>query len=336
MDWKIGNYWYLILLVLLPLLGWVMQNYVRWKKKRKSAFADDKFHQTLFEKQTKFSSFFPWLYLFAILFLILALVDIQHGSEKIKSKQRVNNVIFLLDVSSSMNAEDIRPSRLTVAKNILINTLSKMESDRVGIVIFAGDATSIMPLTTDYDAAETYISAIDTQIIKVQGTDFLEGVKEAVHKFSKIPKGAREIVLLSDGEDNEGNESAAAKLAKKEGISIISVGIGTEEGAPIPDYLLGQLMGYKIDRQNGETVISKRETNALIDLAQATGGSYVDGNNLEMATEQIVQGIREKSTTSDVFVNSSNAKHYFQYPLAVSLFLFVLIFLLNPKRDFNF
>ena len=140
--------------------------------------------------------------------------------------------------------------------------------------------------------------------------------------------------MLSDGEDNEGNDDQAIKLAKKEGITITTVGIGTNEGAPIPDYVFGQLMGYKTDA-NGETVLSKRETEALKDISESTEGTYIDGNNLDEATNQIIEAINKKNSYSNTVVKSQNAVHYYQYFLAVSLLFFFLIYLLNPKRDLN-
>lgn len=246
----------------------------------------------------------------------------------------MNNVIFLLDVSNSMNAQDVAPNRLDEAKNIIINTMSKMTNDKVGIVVFAGDASSIMPLTTDFTAAETYLGGVETNIVKTQGTDFLKAIRSVAEKFKNIPKGSRKVVMLSDGEDNEGNEKAAIKLAKNEGISVITVGIGSEEGAPIPEYVFGQLMGYKTDI-NGQTVISKRQNLALKNIANQTSGSYVDGNNLENATEQIIDGLSKTASSTESMVKSNNAIHYYQYFLAISIFFFLLIFLLNPKKDFN-
>ena len=233
-----------------------------------------------------------------------------------------------------MNAQDVAPNRLDEAKNIIINTMSKMKNDKIGIVVFAGEASSIMPLTTDYQAAETYLGGVETSILKIQGTDYLKAMRTVVEKFKNIPKGARQVVLLSDGEDNEGNEKPATKLAAKEGISVISVGIGSEEGAPIPEYVFGQLMGYKTDI-NGQTVISKRENLALKNIASQTKGAYVDGNILENATTQIIDGLRKSAASSETMVKSNNAIHYYQYFLGLSIFFFLLIFLLNPKRDFN-
>lgn len=334
MNWTLGNNWYLLLLLLLPLLGIIMVAYLKWKNQRKSIFAEAKFQEELFEKKSGFSKVMPVLYLVATLFLVLAIVDLLSGSEEVKSKQKMNNVIFLLDVSNSMNAQDVEPNRLDEAKNIIINTMGRMKNDKVGIVVFAGEARSIMPLTTDFQTAETYLGGVETSIVKIQGTDYLRAMQTVVDKFRNIPKGARQVVLLSDGEDNEGNEKPASKLAAKEGISVITVGIGSEEGAPIPEYVFGQLMGYKTDI-NGQTVISKRENLALKNIADQTKGSYVDGNNLENATTQIIDGLSKSASSTESMVKSNNAIHYYQYFLGVSIFFFMLIFLLNPKRDFN-
>lgn len=334
MDWYLGNYWNLLLLLLLPLLAIFLIRYLKWKKKKRELFADSRFHEYLFENRPGFTKFFPALYLLGTLFLIFSIIDLLSGSEEIKTNQKLNNVIFMLDVSNSMNAEDIDPSRLTEAKNLIIQTMQRMKNDKVGIVMFAGQATSIMPLTTDYTSAETYVGAIETNSMKIQGTDFLNVMKVAVQKFKNVNKDARKVVLLSDGEDNEGNDEAAIRLAKKEGIMITSVGIGSNEGAPVPEYAFGQLMGYKAD-MSGQTVISKRQTEALKKMAEFTGGTYVDGNNINEAPDQIIDALKKKTGSSSTMVKSQNANHYYQYFLAVSIFFFLLIYLFNPKRDFN-
>ena len=334
MNWSLGNIWYSLLLLLLPLLSYILVRYLRWKKKKKEVFAESKFHDTLFEKKSGFLKVFPVLYFLGILFLVFSLIDLLDGAEKIQTKQKMNNVMFVLDISNSMNAEDINPDRLTQAKNLIINTIQKLNNDKIGIVVFAGEAVSIMPLTTDYGSVETYISGLETKDITIQGTDFLQAMEIAVKKFKNVNKGSRKIVLISDGEDNEGNDNAAIRLANREGISVISVGMGSDEGAPVPVYEYGQLLGYHFD-QNGETVISKRQTEALKKIAESTGGDYIDGNNLEDASKKIVADINKKSSDTNIIVNSQNANHYYQYFLGISLLFFLLIYLINPKRDFN-
>jgi len=334
MDWYLGNYWYLLLLLLLPFLAVLLIRFFKWKKKRREAFAEHQFHEQLFEKSSGFTKFFPALYLLGTLFLIFSIIDLLSGSNEVQTKQRLNNVIFMLDVSNSMNAEDVEPNRLMEAKNVMINTMQKMKSDKVGVVIFAGEATSIMPLTIDYSSIETYINGIETNSMQIQGTDFLKAMEVAVEKFKNVNKGARKIVLLSDGEDNEGNDAAAIRLANKEGIMVTTVGIGTEEGAPVPEYSFGQLMGYKSD-MNGETVISKRQTEALHKIAGSTGGDYIDGNNINETPNKIIDILSKKSFSSETLVKSQNANHYYQYFLVFSILFFFLIYIFNPKRDFN-
>ncbi len=334
MELYLGNYWYLLLLLLLPLLAFFLIRYLRWKKKSRDLFAETRFHEVLFEKKSGFIKIFPALYFVAVLFLIFSIIDLLSGSEEVTTNQKFNNVIFMLDVSNSMNAEDIEPSRLVEAKNLVIQTMQKLKNDKVGMIIFAGQATSIMPLTTDYNSAETYINGVETSSVKIQGTDFLKAMETAVDKFKNVNKGSRKVILLSDGEDNEGNDNTAIKLANNEGIMVTSVGIGSDEGAPVPEYEFGQLMGYKSD-MNGQTVISKRQIQALTKIAESTGGSYIDGNNINEAPDKIIEALNKKTSTTESIVKSQNANHYYQYFLAVSIFFFLIIFLFNPKRDFN-
>lgn len=335
MDFSLGNIWYLLLLLLLPIITMLIFGFRKWRTEKREVFADAQFQQELFPKSSWFSKVFPFLYLLAFLFLILAMVDFLSGKQEMKIQQKVNSVIFVLDVSNSMNAQDVQPTRLEQAKNILINSIQNLKDDKVGIVVFAGDAQSIMPLTTDYSAAETYISAIESNTIGKQGTDFLKAIEVAAEKFKNVQKGVRKVVLISDGEDNEGNDKAALKEAQNQGIIINSVGIGSDEGAPIPEYEFGQLMGYKTDL-SGETVISKRQTEALMSLAFDTNGEYIDGNNLQEAVNKIVTLLHNQKGSAETVVNTQSAVHYYQWFLGVSLVLFFLIFLFNPKKDFNF
>lgn len=334
MNWYLGNYWYLLLLLLLPVIGYFIIHYIRWKSKRRNVFAEDRFQDVLFEKTSWFAKVFPLFYLLGFLFLIFSIIDLLRGKEEINVTQNVSSTIFVLDVSNSMNAQDIQPSRLEEAKNIIINTLQKLSNDRVGIIVFAGDAYSVMPLSSDYSAAENYLLGIETSVVQNQGTDFLKPIQIAAQKFKNITKGSRNIVLISDGEDNEGQQDEAVSLAKKQGIRITTIGVGTEEGAPIPEYYFGQLMGYKSDLY-GETVVSKLQTKALRTIASSTGGNYLEGNNLENTVDQLITELHRSTNSTTSVISSQTAVHYYQYFLAVSVFFFLMIYLFNPKKDFN-
>lgn len=331
---QISDYTYLLLLIALPIVGGLLLQFLKWQRAKREAFAESRFQSLLFSKNKWFSRWIPSLYLFAFLFLIFAMIDLLAGKQKMSTQQKVSNILFLLDVSNSMNAEDIAPNRLTEAKNILIHTLPHIGGNRIGLIAFAGEASSIMPLTTDISATENYINGIETSLIKVQGTDFLKAVKVATEKFKSIPKGARQVVIISDGEDNEGNENEAINLAKKEGINISTIGIGSDDGAPIPEYFYGQLMGYKADAY-GETIISKRQKKALIHIAEKTGGIYTNGNNMNQAVQHISEYLKSKKEGSTINIDAQNSEHYYQYFLGISLFLFLLIYLINPKKDLN-
>lgn len=334
MDFYIENNWYIFLFLLLPAIGLCLVSFIKWKKKKRALFADLQFQPQLFANTSRFSKIFPSLFFLAVLFLIFSIIDVLGGKQEIKTQQKTNNVIYLLDVSNSMNAQDIQPSRLEQAKDIIINSFQKMNNDRVGIIVFAGEANSIMPLTTDYNAAQSYLSGIETSVVQTQGTDFLKAMEMAVRKFKSIPKGARKVIIISDGENNEDNESAAIKLAQKEGISISSIGIGTEQGAPIPDYYYGQLMGYKTD-MTGETVMTKLETKALKNMASSTSGTFIDGNNLDQAINELSDVLKKSTNSNTSYISAQSAEHYYQYFLGISIALFLLIYFFNPKRDLN-
>lgn len=334
MDFTFGNIWYLLLLLVLPIVLFLLFQFKKWNQEKRNLFAEKKFHEDLFEKNSKFSKILPFFYALGILFLVFAIVDVLSGTQEMKIKQNSHSVLFVLDISNSMNAQDVEPSRLEQAKKILINYLSQLSGDKVGIVVFAGEAQSIMPLTTDYSSAEIYLSNIESSVIQKQGTDFLQAVQTANDKFKNIPKGAKKMILISDGEDNEGNDKAAIKEANKQGISITTIGVGKEDGAPIPEYLYNTYLDYKRDK-NGETVLTKRQTQALKNIASETDGEYIDGNNLQTAVQQTVANIKNYKGGTEMIVNSQNAIHYYQWFLGASLLFFFLIYLFNPRRDLS-
>ena len=334
MDFTLGNKWYLLLLLALPVVIFLLFRFKKWQKEKRNLFAEEQFHQDLFGRQKNTFKIFPLLYFLAFLFLIFSIVDVLSGKQEMKIKQKTSSVIFLLDVSNSMNAQDIEPSRLEQAKNIMLNTLQKMNGDKVGIVVFAGEARSIMPLTTDYSAANTYISGIESSVIARQGTDFLAAIKVANEKFKNKNSGGKRLILISDGEDKEGNEKAAIREANKQEINITTVGVGKEDGAPIPEYYYNQYMDYKRDAA-GQVIITKRETQALRFIANDTNGEYIDGNNVEKAVNSILDYLKNQKGSSEAMVSMQNTVHHYQWFLGISVFFFFLIYLFNPQRDLN-
>lgn len=331
------SYINLYLLLILPLLIFLMLKFTKWKKNKRNIFAEPKFHNQIFGKTPFLNKIFSWGYILAILFLVLAMLNLStENNEKIEINQKNSNILFLIDVSNSMNAQDVEPSRLELAKDILNQTINKLENERVGIVVFAGEAHSIMPLTTDYSSINIFLNNINSSLIQKQGTDFLLAVEESIKKLNNANLGEKKIILISDGEDNENNYNDAIQKAKNSNISITSVGIGTQEGAPIPEYTFENYQDYKRD-EYGQVVITKRETNALKSIAKETNGVFIDGNNPNQTVENIINDIQKISKNNHTNTATiQHITHYYQWFLGISIFLFMGIYLFNPKKDLNF
>lgn len=337
MNLEIENYLDFFLLLELLGIAFLWSKLMLWRKKARLAFADKKFHERFFPSKNSFPKLFATMYCLAFALLILASVGIHKKEKKgVISTDKASNIVFLMDISNSMNAEDVSSSRLEQAKNIVSQTLKRLNNDRIGVIAFAGDAQSLMPLTTDYLAIETLVGQLETGIIRHQGTDFLVAVKKTAQRMEHIPIGTKKIILISDGENNEGNHNEAIAEAKKHDISIVSIGIGTENGAPIPEKKLGIYSGYKKDI-DGQTIISKRETEILKLMAKETNGIYIDGNNIQNAVNEIIKEINNtQKTASDKGIEIVYTEHFYQYFLGLAILLFALIWLFNPKKDFNF
>ena len=237
----------------------------------------------------------------AILFLILALTRPRWGYEWENLHQRGVDVIVALDVSSSMLAEDIKPNRLERAKRKISDLLDMMEGDRIGLVAFAGTSFVQCPLTLDYGAARLFLSAIDTQLIPLQGTALGDAIKTSVKAFQSKDKKSKALILITDGEDQMGKALSAAKSASDQGVKIYTIGIGGEIGAPLPNP--SGAGGFRKNQQ-GEVILSKLDETTLQQIALETGGSYVRSvtGDIDLNTiykDQIKKHIEKKELKSE-------------------------------------
>jgi Ca-activated chloride channel family protein len=251
------------------------------------------------------------------------------GSMQNMNRQGVD-VMLVLDVSKSMLAEDIKPSRLERAKQLLIRLLDKVQNDRIGIVLFAGRAYLQMPLTTDHSAAKMYILDAGPEVVPTQGTVIADALRMANTSFNSKERKYKSIVLISDGEDHDPDALKVAKDLANDGVMINTVGIGSPEGAPIIDPATKEL---KKD-ETGQTVISKLNEAELQQLSDATNGIYLRLDNMEDALitlSQRLDSIEKRSLTDSEFIDY---KSYFQLFLAVALLLLLAEFFL-PERKFK-
>lgn len=258
-----------------------------------------------------------------ILFLLLALTSPRWGYHWEDLHQRGVDVIVALDVSDSMLAQDIKPSRLERAKRKTSDLLGRLEGDRIGLVAFAGTSFVQCPLTLDYDAARIFLSAIDTELIPVKGTAIGNAINTSVKAFRTQKKKSKALILITDGEDHTGKALSAAKLAKKQGVKIYVIGIGGDLGAPLPN--TSGNGGFRKNSQ-GELILSKLDEATLQKVALETGGSYVRSvtGDIDLKTiynDQIKKHIEKKELKSE---RRKIWQERFQWFIFAALILLVL------------
>jgi Ca-activated chloride channel family protein len=233
-----------------------------------------------------------FLSLLAMAFGIVALTQPQWGYHWEEIKRLGVDIIVAIDVSESMLAEDVKPSRLKRAKREVFDLIEMLEGDRIGLIVFAGTSFVQCPLTLDYGACKMFLDYIDTDLIPVPGTALADAMRTATASFSKRERKSKALILITGGEDHEGEPIEAAKEAKQEGIKIFPIGVGRKEGVPIP--LRGGSGGFKKDRQ-GDMVITHLDETTLQKIALETGGSYVSSVTGDMDLDKIYkEGIKQR------------------------------------------
>jgi len=332
MDWaKPEN---IIWLIFIPVFIGLAVYVFHWRKKTRTLFADSNLVQQLFPENSKSKYWLSVVLICSgILFAVFALMDPLFGDEQVKVKREGIDIVYALDLSNSMNAEDVAPSRLDKAKKIISESVQRLGGDRVGLIVFAADAYSISPLTNDYSAIQSYISNANPELISQQGTSFSHVLTKAVEMFGNAPTTGKMLVVLSDGEDNESSISKAVDLAKKNNIHIVSMGIGTKAGGPIPTKI-GDFEEYKLDRY-GETVISKLNESSLKSLAESSSGEYIRVNQTENALENLHSFLNTLDKDVQDMAFSRDKKHIFQWFLALAIVFIFIDTLTTEHKLFN-
>lgn len=320
MEW--GHFENIIWLLFIPVFVGLSVYVYRWKKRARRKFADPELISRIFPKTSKNFWLKTFLISAGLFFGVAALMDPLYGEEEVLSKREGTDIIYALDLSNSIYTEDVAPSRLEKAKKLIIESIEGLGGDRVGLIVFAGDAYMISPLTTDYNSVLSYIESASPELITAQGTNFASVIDRTVEMYKGVPSVGKLLVLVSDGEDNQGSLSKSENLAKKNKIKIVSVGVGTSAGGPIPmDY--GNFKEYKVDR-HGETVISKLEEKTMQSLARSTGGIYIHAERTAEAVSKLRSFIAQQHKQEQETMTSMDRKHVFQWFLAAA-FVFIFI-----------
>lgn len=271
--------------------------------------------------------------LLALSFVILGVAGPQFGSKLQQVKKQGVELMIALDVSNSMMAEDIKPSRLEKAKMAIARMVEKLSNDKVGLIVFAGDAYVQLPITTDYSSAKLFLSNISTDIVPVQGTAIGAAIDLAAKSFTPETETSKAIIVITDGENHQDDAIAAAKRAHEKGIAIHTIGMGLEQGAPIPEQgHPGQFM----KDGNGTVVVSKLDEQTLKEIAKAGEGVYVRASNANVGLTQLLDEVnRMEKSLLEERVYTDYAEKY-QYFLLVGLFFVFVEFMILGRKNKHF
>jgi Ca-activated chloride channel family protein len=270
--------------------------------------------------------------LLTLAFLILGIANPQIGSKLEEVKRRGVDVMIVIDVSNSMLAEDIKPNRLSRAKQLVSRLIDKLENDRIGIVVFAGDVFLQLPMTSDYSAAKLLLSTIDTDIIPGQGTAIGKAIEMAMNSFPSQENKYKTIIIITDGENHEDDAIAAANEAVKNGIIIHTIGMGSVQGGPIPIYKKNTQVDF-IRGNDGEIVISKLDATALQQIAAAGNGKFIRSSGTDPELSDLIVEIakmEKKEYGSKLFTDYEDR---FQYFIGAAVFLLILELFISDRKN---
>lgn len=272
------------------------------------------------------------LLILSYLFFVLALANPQIGTKLEDVKREGVDIIVALDVSKSMLAEDIKPNRLQKAKHELSQLIDLLQGDRIGLVAFAGIPHVQCPLTLDYSAAKLFLSIIDVGLIPQPGTAIGAAIESAVKAFNTEERKHKVLILITDGESHESDPLEAATEAEQQGVKIYTIGIGSPQGVPIPEFdNRGRQAGFKKDR-SGNVVTTKLDVVTLQKVAYQTGGKFYQATSGEAELDEIyeeISALEKKELTSRQF---SQYEDRFQFFLIIGLFLLLLEILISEKK----
>lgn len=323
---------YLNFLLALPLLVVLFWLYLRWRKSVASKLGDTNVVKRMMLDVSPFRMHLKFiLLLLATASILLALANPQIGSRLEKVQRKGIDMVIAIDVSNSMLAQDLQPSRIERARQSVSKLIDEMENDRVGLIVFAGKAYTQLPITTDYNAAKMMLATIKPDLVPVQGTAIGQAIEMGMASF-KEEKGGKAIIVITDGENHEDDAVDMAKEAASKGIHIYTVGMGLADGAPIPEYKNNQMTGFKKDR-SGNTIITRLDESMLQQIAQAGNGIYVRASNTHAGLKKVYDDIGKLDMNTFDAVSYADYSDRFQYFIALALLFILLNFITNERKS---
>ena len=326
------SYFYILLIIPIMIIGFLFLK--TWKKNIQKKYISENLLQFLSPNISNFKPRIKLLFLILfILFSTIALVNPKIGTELKTVKREGVDIVFALDVSKSMLAEDIAPNRLEKAKRIVSEIINTLNNDRVGVIAYAATALPILPITDDYSTAKTFLQSLNTDMLSSQGTAIIQSINLAQKFYDDEDQTNRVLCILSDGEDHEFERQNLLELAERSGITIITIGLGSVKGAPIPIKENNIVKSYKKD-ENGDVVVTKLNTQLLNTIATSSSGIYIEGVNTGLVVEEISKRLKEmdkKEFESKQFVAY---KDQFQWFISFAILFLSLELLVFEKKTY--
>jgi len=314
---------YLLILLILPVLVGLYLLYIYRRRSAVRNFGNPELVSLLIPDFSQFRRNLKFLLLIlGTTLVIIAIAGPQFGSKLTNVKHEGIELIVALDVSNSMLAEDVKPNRLERAKLELTRLLDKLDNDRIGLIVFAGDAYTQIPITNDYLSAKMFLSGINTGMVSKQGTAIGEAIELATRSFNMESKAGKAILIISDGENHEGGVSEAVKEATDKGIRIFTVGMGLSQGVRIPVSSSPGNRDYQRDKQ-GNFVITRLNEPMLMDIASGGGGEYYRASSPNLGMNNMIsklRGMNKAETEYKVYTEYEE-----QFPVLIWLALGILL-----------
>lgn len=323
---------YLLLILVIPFLFLFHALYRRTRRKRLAKIGDPALVENLMPGASKSRGWIKLTLLsIALFFFAIGLSRPQLGAKLKEVDTKGVEIILALDVSNSMLAEDYSPNRLERAKLAISRLVDKLKEDRIGLIVFAGNAFVQLPITADYISAKIFLNSISTSSVPVQGTAMGDAINTAIKSFSLESKNSRAIVLITDGENHEDDPIAAAKSALELGIPVFTIGIGTDAGKPIP---MGN--GELLKDKDGKIVVSKLDEKTLSEVAAEGGGTYLRAGNSDFGLEAIVDKIHNMDKQSYKSVVFEDFDEQYMYFFGIALVFLLLELMIGERKGKNF
>ncbi|MCB0803402.1 MAG: VWA domain-containing protein [Flavobacteriales bacterium] len=325
-----GVLWGLVLIPIMMLLFFFVK---KWRAKARQRFADPELLNHIMPRYSNLKFRLKFIFfLIGYTLLVIGIANPQLGTKLEEVKREGIDLIVAIDVSNSMKAEDLSPNRLERAKRAMLQLVGDLKSDRLGIIVFAGQAYTQLPITTDYAAAKLFLGTIDTDMIPTQGTAIGAAIDLAIESFDYEQGGNKALIIVTDGENHEDDAIASAEEALKKGIKVFTIGMGTPNGAPIPVFKRGKQIGYRQDN-SGNTIVSSLNEQMLGEIAASGDGMYIRATNANAGFDRILDelsGLEKSEYESQVYTDYEDR---FQFFIGASLLFLILSIILSERKS---